>query len=200
MHPEPTNTRGVSPIDESHVLILHESAARFKKVQKAIKYAGFNGGTMLFFGVISLLTGLGDIGGMAIGAALTAAGFLELRQRAALRRLEASALPRLAINQGFVALAITAYCLCKAFFPAENEMMQQLSGAGGDTGIDMEGIARSVEFASFVGYLVLAGLTIFFQLLAVWFYLSKREPLARYLRESPEWVHDLQRRGLLKAA
>ncbi|MFZ4574865.1 MAG: hypothetical protein ACOYN0_10740 [Phycisphaerales bacterium] len=200
MRAEPTPSGG-GPLSEEHLRTLQESEAKFRKLGGALRYAGINGTTMLCFGALSLLTGLGSAAAMTIGAVLVGAGFLELRHRTALRHLDTSALPRLALNQVVVGIAASAYCAYQAFFPAESELVNQLTGAGGgDSGIDLDGIVQSVPEITFYAYLVVAVVVFLVQLLGAAYYMGKRRHLTRYLNESPAWVHDLQKRGLLKAA
>jgi len=188
------------PLTEEHLLALQQSEARFRKLQGALRYAGFNGSTMLLFGGISILTGIGSWPAMIVGASLLAGGALELHHRNALRRLDPSALPRLAINQLIVGAAAAGYCVFQALFPAPNEIAAELEKAGAGGAIDVQGITQSMQALATLVYLGMAVVVGFFQLIAAGYYLSKRSHLKRYLAESPAWVHDLQRRGLLKAA
>jgi hypothetical protein len=194
-----SSTRPSGPLNPGDVLVLQSSAVRFKKIQRAIGYAKFNGVTMIVFGSVALLSGLDSVLALGVGAALVSCGIFELRQRARLKQLEPSSPFFLGINQIAAAIAVTIYCLLSMLNPTAIDIPPELASAPevADTLVEAQAIAS--KLMSLV-YIATMGVTWFFQLIAVWFYLSRRNHLRLYLTQSPAWVHDLQRKGLLQAA
>lgn len=197
-HAAPTQATS-GPLNPADVIALQSSAVRFKRVQKAIAYAKFNGVTMIVFGSIALLSGFDSLTALGVGAALVSCGIFELRQRARLKQLEPASLSLLAMNQIAAAVAITIYCLMSMLNPTALEMPPELAGAPevADTLAEAQAMATKLMALVYIATMVV---TWFFQLIAVWFYLSRRNHLRLYLTQSPAWVHDLQRKGLLQAA
>jgi hypothetical protein len=205
--PAPTPT----PPPEQTLQLAH-AKARFAKVRKAINVAGFNGWTALVFGSLTLLVALlsaalGSFGlpGLFVGLGITAGAVHELIARAQLKKLDPRALPRLAWNQALFAGVIVLYCVwsmldTNSSFIAE-AIAKAKSQAGGQIDESMtQTLTQAGDAVVLIArafYALVIILTILIEASIAWYYLAKRKHLAAYLRDTPPWALDMQRRGLL---
>ena len=168
-------------------LELRDAKERAGSFLGAAKVAAFNGWSVGFFAVVSILFGLFSLTSFLVGVGLAFVARNEFIGRARLRSLDPSGLELLWRNQlGFMALII-AYCvwsIFRTFARPESEISEltQLLGA-----------TELVQAATLIAYTVVIVATGIFQGLNAYYYFVRAARIRDYVRDTPPWVLDLQR-------
>lgn len=181
-------TDSTSPLSSEQHRILREASERARSFQGAARVAAFNGWTVGFFAVVSLLVGFPSLTGLLTAAGLGWVARNELVGRRRILDLEPSGLELLWRNQvGFMALII-AYCLWSMYrtvaFP--DPQLAALDEVLGDEGGEL------VRSLSLTVYALVIGLTVLFQGLNARYYHVRVGRMRRYLEETPPWVVQVQ--------
>ena len=159
----------------------------------AAKVAAFNGWSIGFFAVVSLLFGLFSLTSFLVGVGLAVVARNEFVGRTRLRALDPSGLELLWRNQvGFMALII-AYCVWSMFravaLPnAVTDFMELLGEGAGE-------LLQSLTILAYVAVIVLTGI---FQGLNAHYYFVRAARIRDYVRDTPQWVLELQRSTVLE--
>jgi len=181
-----------------HLIALQSARARMKKVLSAARYASFNGWSLAVFGGFSLLFSLGHGVGALLGVGLAGCAWNELAGAAGLKRLEPSAIRRLAWNQACIVAIVLLYAAwqVRAALTEPSDLSQMLASAGGGAalGRSIDDLARSLTISV---YTLVALFTLIFQGCTAAYYRSRRATVESCVRDTPPWVLDLHRRGLL---
>jgi hypothetical protein len=168
-------------------LELHEAKERAGSFLGAAKVAAFNGWSLGFFAVVSILFGLFSRTSFLVGVGLAVIARNEFVGRDRLRSFNPSGPELLWRNQvGFMAL-ITAYCLWTIYGILANPNAQM---AEYTELLGLDDIVQSVSVAFYA--LVIIGTGIF-QGLNAWYYFLRVARIRDYVRDTPQWVLDLQR-------
>jgi len=183
---------------------LAQAKLRAKKVRRAATVATTNGyllsvfsGGSFLLAAVSLLFGEFNVVGLVMGVGLALVAWNEFRGRAMLRRFEPRGCRVLGWNQlGLMALVIgyAAWMLARALWGANPyaELMTDDAALAGPLG-SMGQLYETVALAVYGG--LIAG-TLIFQGLNSLYYFTRRKHVEAYLSETPEWVVELQRRGV----
>ena len=158
--------------------------------------AAFSAGSFLFVAVAGMF-GEFDVVGLVMGVGLAAVAWNEFRGRAMLRRFDARACRLLGWNQlGLMTLILgyAAWMLGHALW-GSNPYAQAMAGGPALAGTlgSMDRLYKTISLATYGGLIV--G-TLIFQGLNSLYYFTRRTHVETYLRETPQWVTDLDRRGL----
>jgi len=184
-----------SPLSSEQQRELQDAQKRAAGFLSAGKVAAFNGWTIGFFAVVSILFGLTSPTGLLIGLGLAVVARNEFVGRSRIQALDVSGLELLWRNQvGFMALII-AYCLWAIFGPSADldpAVAQLLGELGDEIGEDAGAIAESL--AMVVDSAVIVG-TVIFQGLNARYYFVRVELMGYYLRDTPRWVLDVHGTG-----
>ena len=170
---------------------LHDAKERAGSFLGAAKVAAFNGWSFGFFAVVSILFGLFSPTSFVMGVGMGVVARNELVGRTRLRSFDPSGLELLWRNQvGFMALII-AYCLWSiygivAFPDAQMEEFTELLG--------IDDLIQSVSLAFYAMVMVATGI---FQGFNARYYFVRAGRLRDYVRDTPQWVLDLQRSTLI---
>lgn len=170
---------------------------RSAKIRRAVAYATFDAWTIAIFAALTILFGIFSPIGLAIGVAMAIVAFFEFRGAAQLRKLDTAAPRRLALNQcflGLVLLTYAAYALWQVFTesnPLLDQLGPQLQSAG--LQLDLKQLTRTVGLLI---YGSLALIAILGQGGTALYYLTRRNHLEAYLRNTPTWITEAQRAGL----
>jgi len=168
---------------------LEDAKARAASFVGAVKVAAFNGWTFGIFAVISILFGLSSLPGFLVGVGLAVVTRNEFVGRRRLLAYEPGGLELLWKNQVGLMTLIVAYCAWSLYRsvkfpdPALVEMTEVLGAEGVD-------LMQSLTSGAYVAVIVL---TILFQGLNARYYFVRIARLRQYVRETPEWVVDVQR-------
>jgi len=178
-----------SPLTSEQQDELRDATERAGSFLGAVKVAAFNGWTLGFFAVLSILFGFTSPTSLLVGLGLAVIARNEFVGRARIRAWDASGLELLWRNQiGLMALII-AYCLWSMYRStafADPEMTQLLELLGEDTG-------QLIRSLTFTVYVIVIGATVIFQGLNARYYFVRIERLRDHVRSTPEWIRDVQR-------
>lgn len=192
------------PLTAEHLNQLAHARLRAKKLRKAggvamangCIVAVFSGGSFLFV-LVSAMFGELDLTGLVMGVGLALVAWNEFRGRGMLRRFELRGCRVLGWNQlGLMAMVIgyAAWMLGKSLWgpsPYEEAVAGEAMLAGPLGSINK--LYKMISLAIYGG--LIAG-TLVFQGLSSLYYFTRRKHVEAYLRETPQWVVQLQRRGV----
>ena len=202
--PRAPRAPSAAPLTGEHLEQLARAKLRGGKVRKACSVATVNGCILVAFAGLSLLTALigvmfgeFDIIGLGMGAGLALLAWNEFRGRAMLRRFELYGCHVLGWNQlSLMAMVIVyaAWMLGEALLgPGPyDEAIARESMLAGPLG-SINNLYRIISVLIYGG--LIAG-TLIFQGLNSLYYFTRRKHVEAYLSETPEWVVQLQRRGV----
>lgn len=188
MPPASTTTTDDGPLSPDQQEQLALANRRAKKVLGAAKVATFNGWSIGLFAAINLLFAIFSFTAlvMAIGLAVVARN--EFRGRSLLRSFSPHGGRLLGKNQlGFMGLLI-AYCLWSIYGTITNPIteiagMEVLTEAVGDLVTDL----------TMAVYGVVIVVSVLVQGLNARYYFARARLVEEYVRETPEWIVELQR-------
>jgi hypothetical protein len=185
---------GPSPLTAEQHSVLLEAKERAGTFLGAAKVAALNGWSTGVFAVLSILFGLFSPTGLVVGVGLAVVARNEFVGRRRLRSFDPSGLELLWRNQiGFMILII-AYCawsMVRTVAAPDPQMAELTDLLGGDTGE----LVRSLTLTAYATAIVATGI---FQGLNARYYYQRVARLRDYLRDTPEWVLDLQRSTVLE--
>ena len=191
----PGATPGLSP---EQLKQIADARLRSKKIRKGVSVAMFDGWTVGLFGGLTLLFGMFSPVGALLGAGMLAVAYVELRGAKRMRLLDPQSPRVLAWNQvvlGTLLLAYAAYSLWtistgRTDMQAEIAKYPELTDVVGD-------LDRLSKLIGLLVYGTLMAVAIFGQGGTALFYLSRKKHIEAYLRETPPWIIEAQRSGLL---
>lgn len=182
-----------APLGPEQRAALEEAAERARAIVGAAKIATFNGWSIGFFAVVSLLFGLFSLTSLVIGIGLAIVARNEFKGGAAVRALNPEGPELLWRNQvGFMSL-IGLYCLWSIYQVTANpdpQMVELTDLLGGDT----QELVQQLSVLLYVAVLVVTGI---FQGLNARYYHRRVAMLNTYLVETPSWIIDVQRSSSL---
>ena len=201
--PCPAAVASAAPLTPEHLDQLAQAKLRAKKVRKASGVAMTNGcilavfsGGSFLFAVAGALFGEFDVIGLVMGVGLALVAWNEFRGRAMLRRFELRGCRVLGWNQlGLMVMVIgyAAWMLGHSLWVA-NPYEEAIAGDAMLAG-PLGGIGHIYKVISLAIYGGLIAGTLIFQGLNSLYYFTRRKYVEAYLRETPEWVVEFQRRG-----
>jgi hypothetical protein len=178
-----------SPLTPEQGEELRLANERLGGVRGAAKVAAFNGWTIGFFAVVSILFGLFSVTGLVVGIGLAAVARNELVGRRRLLALDPAGAELLWRNQIGLMVIIVAYCLWSIYrtnVSADPGMTELTELLGEDTGELIRSLTVTVYGAVIVA-------SVLFQGLNARYYHKRGERLRAHLEQTPAWVLDLQR-------
>jgi hypothetical protein len=180
------------PLSPEHLAQIDAAQRRGRKIRKAARVASFNAWTAALIGGTCLAGGIFDRTSLVLGIAITAVAIIEFQGAAKFRRLDLKAPVVCGLNQLFFLTVIGAYCIWNMLQPSSS-LTEATGSADADAMLaDFAGLESSLMHG-FYG-LVLIGSVLMQGLTAV-YYFTRARHMRAYLRETPEWVVELQRRA-----
>lgn len=176
----------LTPEQQEELRLAMERAGSFLG---AAKVAAFNGWSIGFFAVVSILFGLFSLTSLLVGIGLAVVARNEFVGRGRIRSLDPSGLELLWRNQfGFMALII-AYCVWSMYrtVALPDPDMAELTELLG------EGTGELVESLTLTVYATVIVATAIFQGLNARYYFVRVARLRDHVRDTPPWVIDLLR-------
>jgi hypothetical protein len=168
---------------------LHDAKESAASFLGAAKVAAFNGWTIGFFAVVSIVFGLFSFTTFLVGVGLAFVARNEFVGRARLRSLDPSGLELLWRNQVAFMGLIIAYSVWSIYrtvaLPAPE--MEELTELLGD------GARELIRSLTLILYVAVIGATGIFQGLNARYYFVRVERIRNYVRVTPQWVLDVQR-------
>ncbi len=180
------------PLNDNDRELLARAAELQRPLARAAKIAHANGSGLVVFGGLTIFVALfgPDYVALLLGAAVTGVGIVERRAGARLRQADPAAPRRLAVNELCLLGAIVVYGVLKLTLLRPDGA--ELERAIGDSlpGMDVKGIMDSTVTAFYGLMLAIAvgyqgGLAIYFS--------RKKEAVARFNSEIPEWARKVLR-------
>jgi hypothetical protein len=168
---------------------------RAQKIRRAATVSKIDGGIMAFFAAGALASICLGWEGFILGIALTIVSVNSFRGAARLTRMDLTAPAFLAINQFFLAASIiiyALYCLHAGLTSKPDEVQQLLRQLSSDPQTNDE--LNRLYYWVLYGLLIIG--TVVAQGLAALYYGSRAKYLKAYLRDTPQWVVDLQKAQL----
>lgn len=172
---------------------LDEARERARGFMKAARAATFNIWTIGAFAAITLLFGIFSLTALILGVGMAVVTWNEYRGRALLRRFDPAGPRLLGRNQlGLMALivAYAVWSMIQTRAHPDPELAQMDQILGGDT----SGLVAQLTMLVYVGVIAVTGV---FQGLMARYYFARIPMVETYLRDTPEWVLDLQRAAAL---
>ncbi len=192
----PANQSG-GPLSDQHRQDLSQANQQARNILRAGNVAKFNGCVASIFAGLSLLSALFSVTALCVGAGLVIIARNEFHGRKLLRWFDPRGTQLLGWNQvGFIALLV-AYSLWSIYttltgpspydvYIAEHPELTQMLGPIGP-------MYTTLTLVVYGGVIVLS---VIFQGLNARYYFKKDKLLKAYLRQTPDWIVDLQRASL----
>lgn len=177
---------------------LQSARPAFRKIRRAVLAAMFEGITVIVFGVLSILFGLGSLGDFLVGLVLLAIGVIEVWGAGRLRRLDLRGPRILMWNQ----LAFAALILLYAFWKLYAEVVHPTADFSDLSPSDAQVINQSGFVPTNITHLIL--MVMYGSLIAVaaieagmaMYYRSRGKFLQDYLEQTPDWIVSMQKTGV----
>ena len=159
------------------------AAQLYGPLKRSAGFAALSGGTMLFFGLITLLSlafGFDPVS-LVLGAALCVCGSIERGAAARIRAGDPAAFTRLGWNQWAVFVVIAGYALVQLYVIGGAAAYAELSAVDPNMGA----LAAQMSDTMYTAVILLSFL---FQGLMARMYFRRRALAERYRDEVPEWI------------
>ena len=201
---QPAQAGPAGPLTAEHMDQLAHARLRAKKVRKAGGVAMANGcilamfaGGSFLFAAASALFGEFDVTGLVMGVGLTLLAWNEFRGRAMLGRFELRGCRVLGWNQlGLMALVTgyAAWMVGQALWGPNQygEAIAREPMLAGPLG-SIDQLHKTISLVVYGG--LISG-TLIFQGINSLYYFTRRKHVESYVRETPEWVVELQQRSV----
>lgn len=183
-----------SPLTPSHVGMIRDAVVRSRKVRRAAMVASASGWTLAIFALPALLFGFFELASALVGLMLFVVAWGEFRGASALRRMDAGAPRRLAINQGVLGLCLCAY--------GGWGIIKGLTGPSplAETAAHYPEVAQMLAgYDQLLTYGVAAFYGIFVVVSALatgataMYYASRKKHIQAHLTSTPAWIVEVQR-------
>lgn len=180
---------GAGPLTAEQHEQLADARERARSFMGAVRAATFNVWSIGIFAALTLLFGVFSLTALVLGVGLAVVTWNEYRGRKLLRGFDPAGPRLLGRNQlGLMAL-IVVYALwsmhqARAHPDPGLEQMDEI--LGGDT----SGLVASLTTIVYVGVIAITGI---FQGLMARYYFKRIPMVEAYVRETPDWVLELQR-------
>ena len=177
-----------NPLSPEQQRQLSAAGERAAKILSAAKVATFNGWTIGFFAVVSMLFAISSMTALVMGLGLGWVAWNEFKGRDRIRAFDRTAPTFLGKNQlGFMSL-IVAYALWSIYRTLTEPMphLDEIEEALGPIGDLVTSVTISV-------YLIVILLTVLFQGLNARYYFAREKMMDEYLSRTPDWVMEIQR-------
>jgi hypothetical protein len=197
--PLPTSTAPALPVlTPEHLRQINDARLRGAKIRRALSVAKFDAWSVGIFGGLTFLCALASFSlvGLLLGGGMLAVFWIELRAADRLRKLDASTIKTLAVNQLLLGGLLLAYGLYSLWgvYHEHSPIVDELTSMP-----NVPGVGDAVQLAHLIGAVVygtLIAVAIFGQGGTALYYHTRRKHLDAYLRETPPWIVDAQRAGM----
>lgn len=184
------------PLDDMQLLLLRQAVVRRRPVRRAAWVAFTSAWTILVIAVLAwpVVMLMPSPVGLVVVAGITLVGVMEYIGSGRMWRMERSAPAFLARNQLTFVLLIVAYCVYRmvTFSPqalySSPETREMLAQVAGDL---QEAVEAVVPFFYYAIYGLIAFLIVVCQGGLACYYITRRQYIDRFERETPAWVKQL---------
>ena len=184
------------PLSSAEQGQIIEAGRAAKKIRKACGVAGFTGGSLVLFGVLSMMFSGGSHGAVALGAMLVFAGINEFRGKGLLRKLNCRGPSLLGWNQLGLMAVLIAYAAAKLQQVGSVDPYADMVAKHPELGMmgtldSLTGLYQKALLALYGGMIAAA---LLYQGLQSLYYFRRGKMLREYLSQTPAWIVRLQRR------
>lgn len=172
---------------------LADAKERSRAFMGAVRTATFNIWTIGAFAAITILFGLFSLPALLLGIGMAVVTWNEYRGRAMVRRFDPAGPLLLGRNQLGLMGLIILYALW-SMYRATNHPDPGLVQLDAVMGGDVSGLVADLTILI---YLAVIALTALFQGLLARYYFRRIEMVEAYVRDTPEWVLEMQRAAVL---
>ena len=193
----PAATPGLTP---DQLKQIADARLRSKKIRSGVSVAMFDGWTVGLFGGLTLLGGMISLSPIALllGGGMIAVAYVEIRGAKRMRLLDPQAPRTLAWNQVVLGGMLLAYAIFSLWliYTGRTEMQTEIAKYPELTDV-VGDLDRLSKLIGLLVYGTLMSVAIFGQGGTALFYLSRKKHIEAYLRDTPPWIIDAQRSGML---
>jgi hypothetical protein len=194
---------GAEQWSPEHFAALQAAHVAGRKIRRAARVAAVDGWTIVVFGALTMLLGIGDVSTIVIGAVMVMIGAVEVKGGARLKKLDAGAARVLGWNQVVLGSLLLAYAVWRLVTlrhgGAGADMSAILGTAGADPDVKqmlggVEELARQIMLWV---YLTVAAVAVAGPGVLAWYYFSRARHVRAYLERTPPWIVEMQRAGVV---
>lgn len=204
-----TGVNPKSPLLPEQLLQLQQSRIAGKKIRRARRVALVDAWSIAIFAGLTVLCSIFNplSAGFALGVGMSAVAVIEFVGATRLQRLHPGAARMLGFNQLLFAAMLIGYALWNiypAMFSSTADPAAQMgpeyaalalqSPDAADMIHSLDSITRGVTVAMYAGLILVA---IFVQGSTALYYFTRGGHVRRYMQQTPGWIVDLQRAGLV---
>jgi hypothetical protein len=185
---------GPSP---QHLEQIAAARKRGKAIARCASIANMSGWTIAVFGALTVITSIGSITGMLLGAGMCVLSHFEFRGAKEMRRLDPTAPKRLAMNQLILGGALLLYASISLYtsLTTPSEIDKQLGKEA-----QLTSMVGSIDSFERMGYIALYGGMIAAAIIGcggtALYYARRKSQIETYLQETPPWIIELQKAGM----
>jgi hypothetical protein len=191
---------GPVQLSPEHFAELQAAGLAGRRIRRAARVAAVDGWTIVVFGALTMLVGIGDVSTMAIGGVMVVIGAVEVRGGARLKKLDAGAGRVLGWNQVALGALLLGYAVWRlvALRRGDGGVSALLGTAGADPDVkamlgSVEELARQVMWWT---YVTLAMVAVAGPGALAWYYFSRAKHVRAYVERTPGWIVEMQRAGV----
>lgn len=184
------------PLTRDQLRELSDAKQSAKKIRNAARVASFNGWSLGIGAALSAPFALFSLVGLLLTVGLAVVSFNEFRGRNRLLQFDPAAAKMLGWNQLALLAMIVVYCLWMLYagltgessFVAQMEAQPELQAALGS----MDEMGDLYNRLVVILYSSIMAVSVVFQGVNALYYFSRRKYIQAYVRDTPEWVRDVQ--------
>ena len=173
---------------------LVDARLRGKKIRRTISVAKFDAWTVAIFAGFTLLSAIFSWQGAVLGIGMGVVAYVEFKGIDRLRRLDATVIKTLALNQVGLGSLLLLYAIYSVL--TSGHSMDEFKSQGPEVAQFMSGYSGMMDAATYLIYGILALVAIFGQGGTALFYLSRRKYIEEYASQTPQWIIQAQQAGL----
>lgn len=172
-----------------------------RKVRRAVFTANFDGWTIAIFGALTLMMGFTNWLNILLAFAFGVVAYVELRNAARLKRLQADAAKNLGFNQLGLAAVLILYACWQMYAAAHTTITAASLGisdpdvtqAFGNIQAQAQPLVQMIMHAIYGALIVIA---VFGQGSMALYYFSRVRLVRDYVAKTPQWIIKLQEAGV----
>lgn len=181
-----------------HLQQLQAAKRAMRKIRRAATTALFDGWTVASFGILTFLFDFTTASSVLLGVGLALLGGFEIYNAGRLKKLDETALPRLAWNQLALGGLLFIYASWRMYVSSHQP---SITASLGEEGAELEAagfghVLDSARLIMIAVYGCLMAVAVFGQGSMVLYYLTRRKHLKAYLAETQPWITQMQRAGV----
>lgn len=186
-----------------HFAALQAANQAGRTIRRAARVAAVDGWTIVIFGALTMLVGVGDVLTMAIGGVMVMIGAVEVKGGARLKMLDAGAARVLGWNQVVLGTLLLAYAVWRLVALRHGGAGADLSAVLGTAGADPEvkqmlgGVEELARQIMLWVYVTVAAVAVGGPGMLAWYYFSRARHVRAYLERTPGWIVEMQRAGVV---